>query len=90
MTIFRACYQLLSERGLVNRLELEARYQNQVDHPNVYVRAFRGNFASMNTDKGKSHGKVFINAGYNVRVWSTASEILEQNRSLFLARNHTT
>ena len=83
--IIRAYYQLLSERGLVTRPELEARCQSQSDHPDVYVRDFRGNFASMKTDKGKSHGKVFTDDGYNVRVWSAVSEILEQNRSLFLA-----
>ena len=83
--IIRAYYQLLGERGLVTRPELEARCQNQSDYPDVYVRDFRGNFASMKTDKGKSHGKVFIDDGYNVRVWSAVSEVLEQNRSLFLA-----
>jgi len=83
--IIRAYYQLLSERGLVTRPELEARCQSQSDHPDVYVRDFKGNFASMKTDKGKSHGKVFTDDGYNVRVWSIVSEILEQNRNLFLA-----
>lgn len=82
--IIRAYYQLLSERGLVTRPELEARCQNQVDHPDVYVRDFRGNFASMKTDKGKSHGKVFTDDGYNVRIWSVVSKVLEQNRNLFL------
>jgi hypothetical protein len=83
--IIRAYYQLLNERGLVTRPELEARCHDQSKHPDVYVRDFRGNFASMKTDKGKSHGKVFTDDGYNVRVWSAVSQTLEQNRSLFLA-----
>lgn len=82
--IIRAYFQLLNERGLVTRPELEARCQNEAEHPDVYVRDFRGNFASMKTDKGKSHGKVFTDDGYNVRVWSVVAPILEQNRSLFL------
>jgi hypothetical protein len=82
--IIRAYYQLLNERGLVTRPELEARCQDQSGHPDVFVRDFRGNFASMKTDKGKSHGKVFTDDGYNVRLWSTVSPVMEQNRSLFL------
>ena len=83
--IIRAYYQLLNERGLVTRPELETRCQDQCEHADVYVRDFRGNFASMKTDKGKSHGKVFTDDGYNVKIWSNVSQTLEQYRSLFLA-----
>lgn len=82
--IIRAYFQLLNERGMVTHPELEARCQNESEHPDVYVRDFRGNFASMKTDKGKSHGKVFTDDGYNVRAWSAVEQVLEQYRNLFL------
>jgi hypothetical protein len=53
----------------LTRPELEKRCQNPAAYPDVYVRDFKGNFASMKTDKGKSHGKVFTDDGYNVRIW---------------------
>jgi hypothetical protein len=49
----------------------------------VYVRDFRGNFASMKTDAGKSHGKVFRDDGYNITICPEVLATLEQYRSLF-------
>ena len=50
-----------------------------------YVRDFRGNFTSMKTDAGKSHGKVFRDDGYNVTICTEVLATLEQYRSLFEA-----
>ena len=82
--IIRAYFQLLSESGRVNRPALETRCQNEVEHPDVYVRDFRGNFASMKTDKGNSHGKVFEDDGYNIKIWTKVSDTLEAYKSMFL------
>lgn len=84
--IIRAYFQLLNEHGRVNRPALEARCQNQDKYPDVYVRDFKGNFASMKTDKGNSHGKVFLDDGYNITIWGGVVDVLEKNRSLFQNR----
>ena len=81
--LIRAYFQLLAERGRVYRPELEARCQDQSRHPDVYVRDFKGNFASMKTDKGKSHGKVFLDDGYNISIWDEVAAVLETHRHLF-------
>ncbi|WP_185157720.1 hypothetical protein [Lacrimispora defluvii] len=82
--LIRAYFQLLAERGRVYRPELEVRCQDQLNHPDVYVRDFKGNFASMKTDKGKSHGKVFLDDGYNISIWSEVAAVLEKHRYLFI------
>lgn len=73
------------ERGFVCRPELEARCQDPEGHADVYVRDFRGNFTSMKTDAGKSHGKVFRDDGYNITICTEVLATLEQYRSLFEA-----
>lgn len=83
--ILRAYFQLLAETGRVNRPALETRCQSAQTNPDVYVRDFRGNFASMKTDKGNSHGKVFEDDGYNIKIWSAIADTLEKYKSLFLA-----
>lgn len=83
--IIRAYFQVLSESGRVNRPALEARCQNAKEHPDVFVRDFKGNFASMKTDKGKSQGKVFIDDGYNIKIWDEVFETLERYRNQFMA-----
>lgn len=83
--IIRAYFQILSENGRVNRPALEARCQNEMDHPDVYIRDFKGNFDSMKTDKGNSHGKVFIDDGYNIKIWDMIFETLEKYRNQFIA-----
>lgn len=55
------------------------------EHADVYVRDFRGNFTSMKTDAGKSHGKVFRDDGYNITICTEVLATLEQYRSLFEA-----
>lgn len=81
--IIRAFLQLQKERGFVCRPELEARCQDPEGHADVYVRDFRGNFTSMKTDAGKSHGKVFRDDGYNITICPEVLATLEQYRSLF-------
>lgn len=83
--IIRAFLQLQKERGFVCRPELEARCQDPEGHADVYVRDFRGNFTSMKTDAGKSHGKVFRDDGYNITICTEVLATLEQYRSLFEA-----
>jgi hypothetical protein len=83
--IIRAYLQLFEEHGRVTRPELERRCQSPKDHPDVYVEDFVGNFRSMKTDKGKNHGKVFVDDGYNVTIWEVVEAAIEQHRALFLA-----
>lgn len=82
--IIRAYLQLFEEHGRVTRPELERRCQSPKEHPDVYVPDFYGNFASMKTDKGNSHGKVFTDDGYNIGIWEVVEATIEQYRSLFL------
>ena len=67
------------------RSELKTRCQDPKDHADVYVRNFNTNFASMKTDAGNSHGKVFIENGGNITICPEVLETLEQYRSLFEA-----
>ena len=83
--IIRAYFQILDEHGRVDRPTLEARCQDMQSHPDIYVRDFRGNFTSLKTDKGNSHGKVFIDDGYNITIWDALIDTLKKYRSLFLA-----
>ena len=82
--IIRAYLQLFEEHGRVTRPDLEKRCQSPNEHPDVYVPDFYGNFASMKTDKGNSHGKVFTDDGYNIGIWEVVEHTIEQYRSLFL------
>lgn len=82
--IIRAYLQLLEEHGRVTRPELERRCQSPNEHPDVYVSDFYGNFTSMKTDKGNSHGKVFTDDGYNIGIWEIVEDTVEKYRSLFL------
>lgn len=82
--IIRAYLQLFDEHGRVTRPELERRCQSPNEHPDVYVSDFYGNFASLKTDKGNSHGKVFTDDGYNIGIWEVVEGTIEQHRSLFL------
>jgi len=81
--IIRAYFQILRESGRVTRPALENRCQNKDHHPDVYVRDFRGNFASMKSDKGNCHGKTFIDDGFNITIWDKVSDTLEKYRNLF-------
>lgn len=49
----------------------------------LHCNDFRGNFASMKTDAGKSHGKVFRDDGYNITICPEVLATIEQYRSLF-------
>lgn len=82
--IIRAYLQLFEEHGRVTRPELERRCQTPDQHPDVYVSDFQGNFNSMKTDKGKSHGKVFTDDGYNIGIWSVVEDTIEKYKALFL------
>lgn len=59
---------------------------SDINAPEFYVRDFQNNYASMRTDAGHSHGKVFEDSvdGYVV-IWSEIAEVLEENRELFEA-----
>lgn len=83
--IIRAYFQILNESGRVDRPTLEARCQNEHEHLDVYVKDFKGNFASMKTDKGNSHGKVFTDDGYNIKIWDEVIGTLENCRDQFMA-----
>lgn len=82
--IIRAYLQLFEEHGRVTRPELKSRCQSPNEHPDVYVPDFNGNFTSMKTDNGNSHGKVFTDDGYNIGIWEVVEDTIEQYKSLFL------
>ena len=57
---------------------------SSLQYPDVYVSDFQGNFNSMKTDKGNSHGKVFTDDGYNIGIWDVVEETIEKHKALFL------
>lgn len=81
--IIRAFLQL-SENGSVLLSDLERRCSDNVNHPDVFVRDFRGNFASMKTDSGKSHGKVFeVSPDGYVTVWDEVLDTFNRYKNMF-------
>ena len=83
--IIKAFLKLEKENlGSVNILDLENLCLDQ-SKEETYVKTFNSNFASMKTDAGNSHGKVFEEdyRGF-VSVWEPIKSVLDQYRSEFL------
>jgi hypothetical protein len=69
--IIRA-YLELSKKGDVDLNKLERKCSDKNHRPELFVPRFKGNFASMKTDKGNAHGKVFYEIGNYVYVYPEA------------------
>jgi len=82
--IIRAFYQIQGNGGTVSLKDLKERCLDNKNHLDVYVRDFNGNFNSMKTDKGNSHGKVFLVNDGNVTIWEEVSDTLKKYRDSFI------
>lgn len=81
--IIRAFYKIESELGFVPLSELERRCSNEKNHPDTYVRDFKGNFYQLKIDSPKSHGKVFEVENDNVVIWDYIKDTLEEYKEYF-------
>jgi len=64
-----AAFINLEQKGDVKRREFKALCSDAVRHKKYYVTNFEGHFASMKSDHGNSHGKVFYEHGEFVKIW---------------------
>lgn len=69
-----APYLHLEKGGDVRREDLKALCSDRVNFPQFYVELFAGHYASMKTDAGKSHGKVFFEEDGMVKMWRQVRE----------------
>ena len=53
-------------------------------NPALYVKRFSGNYASMKTEAGNSHGKVFEDDGNRAWIWDVVAPKCLQLRERFL------
>jgi hypothetical protein len=85
--IIKAFLELFEEFGSVTVEELSERCSNADEYPELFVSDFKGNFAQMKTDAGKSHGKVFITNGDDVEIWDDVKDVLIANKNSFLGND---
>ncbi|WP_010281091.1 hypothetical protein [Bacillus timonensis] len=73
---------LLEAKGVVTKNGMQMVCSTE---PSLLVRDFNGNFSSMCTDAGKSHGKVFVvkNDG-TVTLWEEISDVARKYRHYFV------
>jgi hypothetical protein len=69
-----AAYLHLEKAGEVRLEDLKALCSDGADFPQFYVELFDGNYASMKTDAGNSHGKVFFEEDGVVKMWKRVRE----------------
>src|SRR5215216_823699 len=69
--IIRA-FLLLEQDG-----EVELARLKQYCTKELHMADFQGNYASMKTDAGNAHGKVFLDDGTTVRIWPRAREEID-------------
>jgi hypothetical protein len=81
--IMRA-FLLLEKKGSVAIESLKQYCSNHEVHPDTYVEKFRGNFASMKSDRGNAHGKVFIEENGWVKIWEPIKDTVRQYKSSFI------
>lgn len=82
--IIRAFFQVEAERRNVCIKELEARCSDEENHPDTFVRDFRGNFNQLKIDAPKSYGKVFeIESGVAV-IWDYVKDTLLAHKDYFI------
>lgn len=81
--IIRAYFKVESKMGTVTLDYLEKMCSDEKNHPDTYVRDFRGNFAQMKIDAPKSHGKVFEVENGVVTIWSGVNDTLMEYKKYF-------
>lgn len=69
-----SAYLLLEHDGAVELSQLK-QYCTQ----ELHMSDFQGNYASMKSDAGNAHGKVFLDDGRTVRIWPRAREEIDQH-----------
>jgi hypothetical protein len=69
-----AAYLHLEKAGEVRLEDLKALCSDRVNFPRFYVKLFAGHYASMKTDAGNSHGKVFYEKDGVVKMWGQVRE----------------
>lgn len=82
--ILRAFFQLQSEAGVVSHEALKARCGDKEKHPDTHVPLFHGHYASMKTDTGNSHGKIFEETDGNVKLWHRVESEVNLYKGQFL------
>ncbi len=83
--ILRAFLQLEKEKHIVTYDDLENRCSDKVNHSDVYVQKFYGNYTSMKTDAANSHGKVFVeNDSKIITIWETVDSAVRLYQHSFL------
>lgn len=82
--IIKAFFELQEKLGTVTLEALSDRCSNPIQYPATFTSDFRGNFASMKTDAGNSHGKVFEVRHDIVSVWTKVNPILEEYKVQFI------
>lgn len=76
---FFLCHKL---HGQVLLYELEELCSRE-EVPELYVPTFRSNYAQMKIDGAKTYGKVFVDDGKVVSIWSEVREALMEYKSYF-------
>lgn len=80
--IIKAYFRLLNSMGNVTLHNLRLMCSNP-ENKDVYVPTFNSNYASMKTDSGQSHGRVFIDDGKYVKIASDVEETLMRYKRFF-------
>jgi len=81
--IIRAFF-LLEKNGQVEIENLKHRCADRQLYPDTFVPRFNGNFASMKTDGGNAHGKVFVEKDGMVMIWEPIKNILLAHKASFI------
>lgn len=81
--IICAYFICLEKDGLAT-IESMRRLCGDSGNPALYVKRFSENYASMKTEAGNSHGKVFEDDGNRVWIWDVVAPKCLQLRERFL------
>lgn len=80
--IIKSYFTLLQQSNEVTLHNMELLCSDS-SKPELYIPTFRTNYASMKFDSEKSHGKVFIDDGKYVNIWSEVEKTLYKYRRYF-------
>jgi len=81
--IIRAFFRAQDLGGEVRLQELKELCSDELASPELFVRDFKGNYAQMKLDGPKSHGKVFVDDGVLVEIWTEVADTLRQYKNYF-------
>lgn len=82
--IIKAFFEIEKESGSVRLSTLKSRCTNLEKYPSTFCSDFDGNFASMKSDAGNSHGKIFVVEDSQVKVWEVVINVLEEHKHYFI------